>query len=188
MPGVAGAVRGLHEHRLLTARPAGSCKVDNGAIQAGGGNGGGGDSGCKHLGGNDDNEGRVNRLSRALQPSSVVKGLEMPYFPGSVPSLSFGWLLLLSGLNAGPAHALLKKKKKPAPNASTEVDKLVDLIWPIVKNLGFSGILGATAAFAFKVCWLLKDFALSTACQNDINALEHLVQHSLEADTGAGAR
>ena len=57
-------------------------------------------------------------------------------------------------LDARPAHALLGIGRKPKPKhraPDVDVDKLVALSWPILKNLGFSGVLGVMAAIAFKV-------------------------------------
>ena len=53
-------------------------------------------------------------------------------------------------LTARPAHALRLRKKK-AKDTPPHLDVLLDQSWPILKNLGFSGILGVMAALAFKV-------------------------------------
>ena len=65
------------------------------------------------------------------------------------------WKLVCTGalalsLTARPAHALRLRKKKARDN-SPHFDVLLDQSWPILKNLGFSGVLGVMAALAFKV-------------------------------------
>ena len=70
-------------------------------------------------------------------------------------------------LDARPAHALLGIGRKPKPKRKApevDVDKLVDLSWPILKNLGFSGVLGVTAAIAFKVHAGSADLHLASPC------------------------
>jgi len=57
--------------------------------------------------------------------------------------------VLASSLAPGPAHARGWRKKK-AREEPPHFDQLLDLSWPILKNLGFSGILGVMAALAFK--------------------------------------
>jgi hypothetical protein len=49
-----------------------------------------------------------------------------------------------------PAHAF-GRKKKVVKDDPPHLDQLLDLSWPILKNLGFSGVLGVMAALAFKV-------------------------------------
>ena len=51
----------------------------------------------------------------------------------------------------GPAYAVFGGRRRKAVPDSGELDRWVDLSWPVLKNLGFSGVLGVLAAFAFKV-------------------------------------
>ena len=53
-------------------------------------------------------------------------------------------------VTARPAHALRLRKKKVREDPP-HLDVLLDQSWPILKNLGFSGVLGVMAALAFKV-------------------------------------
>jgi uncharacterized membrane protein YtjA (UPF0391 family) len=67
-------------------------------------------------------------------------------------------VVLCSLLHASPAHALFRRKKKVAPKKGlldADVDRLVDLSWPILHNLGFSGIVGVVTGIALKVSFSL---------------------------------
>ena len=70
--------------------------------------------------------------------------------------------VLCSLLNVSPAHALFKRNKKAAPKKTlldADVDRIVDLSWPILHNLGFSGIVGVITGVALKVFPKLSCFS-----------------------------
>ena len=109
---------------------------------------------------------------------------------GGFPAWKLVWTgALAMSLTARPAHALRLRKKRTKDNPP-HLDVLLDQSWPILKNLGFSGVLGVMAALAFKVSFsrALRMLECSSGTLDGMylewRFLQHLTRKKLEGRGG----
>ena len=88
-------------------------------------------------------------------PESYVKDKIAPLFFAGMAGGTALWVLLLLlwsfGFSVMPAQAIIGLRKKQKHQPSADVESLIDLCPPILKNLGFSGILGLITGITCKV-------------------------------------
>ena len=97
---------------------------------------------------------------RAVASAAVVMSLRFLVAGGGPSGFRTSLLCLLFACQAVEAQAAPKRSRSKQQRSfgwSNDADvnqyatKLTDLIWPLLQNLGFSGIVGIVCAIAFKV-------------------------------------